>query len=151
MNEHSEQGFFRFIDYYMAERNYAVTSGDTERWRQLVTPEGQPNAMQQAEIEFIDQVDAAYENGGWVVDGHREQAIDKFIFKQLDNGDYSYESYAVENGTIVLNPEGNPPRMQWAPVAQDAYYYALKATYENDRWVLGGITADFEETIPREG
>lgn len=146
MNEQTEEGFAKFVKYYMAERNYAVTSGDTSTWRKMATPTGEMTSAQKAELQFLDQVDAAYKNGGWVVAGHREQYVDFYQLAKSEKSDHVFQTYVVENGTIVLNPEGNPPRMQWVAPTQDPYLYWIGAKYEDGRWKMTEQSGDFEDT-----
>lgn len=146
MNENTEEGFARFATYYMAERNYAITSGDTAKWREIVTPPGANG--ENSEIELIDWVDAAYANGGWVVHGHREIYSNRYLVGKSSVGDLSFTVYAVENGTTILNPVGNPPRMEWVPPTQDAYLYQVHGKYIDGKWYLIVHSGDFDKTIP---
>ncbi|MFW0120080.1 DUF6318 family protein [Rothia sp. P5764] len=148
MNEHTQEGFVKFFEYYLAERNYAITSGDTARWRELVTPAGKPNPSQQAELDFLDKVDAAYKNGGWVVRGHRKAVTDFYLVgKGNEFGEYVLNTYLVENGTVLLNPEANPPRTEWVPVTEDPYFFGLAADYEDGAWVLTLQAMDYSDTM----
>lgn len=149
MNEHTQDGFVKFFEYYIAERNYAITSGDTARWRELVTPAGEPNPFQQAELEFLDKVDAAYKNGGWVVRGHRQSVADYYMIgKGSEFGEYVLNTYLVENGTVLLDPEGRPPRVEWIPVTEDAYFYGMAADYQDGAWVFTMQATDYSDTMP---
>lgn len=148
MNEHTQEGFVKFFEYYIAERNYAITSGDTARWRELVTPAGEPNPFQQAELQFLDKVDAAYKNGGWVVNGHRGAITDYYMIgKGSEFGEYVLNTYLVENGTVLLDPAGNPPRTEWIPVTEDAYFYGMAADYQDGAWVVTMQATDYSDTM----
>lgn len=148
MNEKTEEGFARFATYYIAERNYAVSSGDTDRWREMASAPGTNGAEE--ELNLIDQVDDAYANGGWVVYGHREIHSDRYLVDDSPRADLSFTVYAIENGTLILNPHGNPARTQWVPLTYDPYLYQLHGIYVDGSWYLAGHSGDFEQTLPSE-
>lgn len=150
MDEHSEDGFARFASYFMAERNYAISSGDTAKWRELVTPPGDMRPGVAEEIALIDMVDDAYANGGWVVNGHREIYSSKYMVTPSNAGEYDFVVYAIENGTIILNPAGAAKRTQWVPLTQDAYIYGVSGEYIDGRWYVVGHAGDFNQTMPVE-
>ncbi|WP_237232766.1 DUF6318 family protein [Rothia nasisuis] len=148
MNEKTEEGFARFATYYIAERNYAVTSGDTDRWREMASAPGASEAEE--ELDLIDQVDAAYANGGWVVNGHREIYSGRYLVEESKVADLNFTVYAVENGTTILNPQGNPQRAEWVPVTYEPYLYQLHGIYADGSWYLFSHSGDFEQTLPSE-
>ena len=76
--------FFKFIEYWNEQRNYALQTGDVKGYAHITS------GAYTKELQAISYMKSVYEKGGWIIGGIRKIFYEKDSFEKVSGKDYEY-------------------------------------------------------------
>jgi len=84
MNLETPEAFFKFIEYWNEQRNYALQTGDVKGYAHITS------GAYTKELQAISYMKSVYEKGGWIIGGIRKIFYEKDSFEKVSGKDYEY-------------------------------------------------------------
>ena len=135
MNLETPEAFFKFIEYWNEQRNYALQTGDVKGYAHVTS-----GAFTE-EMKAIAYMETLYKKGGWVIGGLRKIIYEKDSFEHVSGKDYQYSllGRTVVSPAITFDNEKRTIRTEDF-TEQNKYSVEFKIVYNGREWLVRGVT-----------
>ena len=135
MNLETPEAFFKFIEYWNEQRNYALQTGDIMGYAHITS------GAFTKELQFLSYLKSVYEKGGWVIGGLRKVFYEKDSFEHVSGKDYQYSllGRTVVSPAITFDNEKRTIRTEDF-TEDNKYSVEFKIVYNGREWLVRGVT-----------
>ena len=135
MNFETPEAFFKFIEYWNEQRNYALQTGDVKGYAHITS-----GAFTE-EMKAIAYMETLYKKGGWVIGGLRKIIYEKDSFEHVSGKDYQYSllGRTVVSPAITFDNEKRTIRTEDF-TESNKYSVEFKIVYNGREWLVRGVT-----------
>ena len=131
MNLETPEAFFKFIEYWNEQRNYALQTGDIMGYAHITS------GAFTKELQFLSYLKSVYEKGGWVIGGLRKVFYEKDSFEKVSGKDYQYSllGRTAIPPTLIFDNERRTIRTEDF-TEQNKYSVEFKIVYTGTDWLM---------------
>ena len=135
MNLETPEAFFKFIEYWNEQRNYALQTGDVKGYAHITS-----GAFTE-ELQAIAYMETLYKKGGWVIGGLRKIIYEKDSFEHVSGKDYQYSllGRTVVSPAITFDNEKRTIRTEDF-TEDNKYSVEFEIVYNGREWLVRGVT-----------
>ena len=135
MNLETPEAFFKFIEYWNEQRNYALQTGDVKGYAHITS------GAFTKELQFLSYLKSVYEKGGWVIGGLRKIFYEKDSFEHVSGKDYQYSllGRTVVSPAITFDNEKRTIRTEDF-TESNKYSVEYEIVYNGREWLVRGVT-----------
>ena len=134
MNLETPEAFFKFIEYWNEQRNYALQTGDIMGYAHITS------GAFTKELQFLSYLKSVYEKGGWVIGGLRKIFYEKDSFEKVSGKDYQYSllGRTAIPPTLTFDNERRTIRTEDF-TEQNKYSVEFRIVYTGTDWLMRGV------------
>ena len=134
MNFETPEAFFKFIEYWNEQRNYALQTGDIMGYAHITS------GAFTKELQFLSYLKSVYEKGGWVIGGLRKIFYEKDSFEHVSGKDYQYSllGRTAISPTLTFDNERRTIRTEDF-TEQNKYSVEFRIVYTGTDWLMRGV------------
>ena len=131
MNLETPEAFFKFIEYWNEQRNYALQTGDVKGYAHITS------GAYTKELQAISYMKSVYEKGGWIIGGIRKIFYEKDSFEKVSGKDYEYSllGRTAIPPTLIFDNERRTIRTEDF-TEQNKYSVEFKIVYTGTDWLM---------------
>jgi len=131
MNLETPEAFFKFIEYWNEQRNYALQTGDVKGYAHITS------GAFTKELQAISYMKSVYEKGGWIIGGIRKIFYEKDSFEKVSGKDYEYSllGRTAIPPTLIFDNERRTIRTEDF-TEQNKYSVEFKIVYTGTDWLM---------------
>ena len=131
MNLETPEAFFKFIEYWNEQRNYALQTGDVKGYAHITS------GAFTKELQAIAYMETLYKKGGWVIGGIRKIFYEKDSFEHVSGKDYEYSllGRTAIPPTLIFDNERRTIRTEDF-TEQNKYSVEFKIVYTGTDWLM---------------
>ena len=131
MNFETPEAFFKFIEYWNEQRNYALQTGDVKGYAHITS------GAYTKELQAISYMKSVYEKGGWIIGGIRKIFYEKDSFEKVSGKDYEYSllGRTAIPPTLIFDNERRTIRTEDF-TEQNKYSVEFKIVYTGTDWLM---------------
>ena len=131
MNLETPEAFFKFIEYWNEQRNYALQTGDVKGYAHITS------GAYTKELQAISYMKSVYEKGGWIIGGIRKIFYEKDSFEHVSGKDYEYSllGRTAIPPTLIFDNEKRTIRTEDF-TEQNKYSVEFKIVYTGTDWLM---------------
>ena len=135
MNLETPEAFFKFIEYWNEQRNYALQTGDVKGYAHITS------GAFTKELQAIAYMETLYKKGGWVIGGLRKIIYEKDSFEHVSGKDYQYSllGRTIVSPAITFDNEKRTIRTEDF-TESNKYSVEFKIVYNGREWLVRGVT-----------
>ena len=135
MNFETPEAFFKFIEYWNEQRNYALQTGEVKGYAHVTS-----GAFTE-EMKAIAYMETLYKKGGWVIGGLRKIIYEKDSFEHVSGKDYQYSllGRTVVSPAITFDNEKRTIRTEDF-TEDNKYSVEFEIVYNGREWLVRGVT-----------
>ena len=134
MNLETPEAFFKFIEYWNEQRNYALQTGDVKGYAHITS------GAYTKELQAISYMKSVYEKGGWIIGGIRKIFYEKDSFEHVSGKDYQYSllGRTAIPPTLTFDNERRTIRTEDF-TEQNKYSVEFRIVYTGTDWLMRGV------------